>query len=81
MLDCGESLRPGEPNIAHMADIKNSDAGANGHVLGDNASADRSRIFNRHIPAVEIDHLCAQRTVSGIKRSLADNGCGFDSGQ
>jgi hypothetical protein len=50
-------------------------------VLGDDAAANRSRIFNRHVPAVEIDHLRAQLAVSGIKRSLANNGCGFDRGQ
>jgi hypothetical protein len=64
-----------------VADVKNADAGAHCHVLGDDAPANRSRILNRHVPAIEVDHLGAQFAVRGIKGSFANNGCGLDRGQ
>jgi hypothetical protein len=64
-----------------VANVENADASAHRHVFGDYAAANRSRILNRHVPAIEIDHLRAQLAVSGIKRSFANYGCGFDRGQ
>ena len=68
--------RPGaaEPNVAHMADVKDADAGADCHVLGDNATTDGRRIFDRHIPAVEFDHFGAQSAMHSVQRCLADYG-------
>ena len=81
MLDGSQRLRTGESNVAHVADVKNAHAGAHRHVLGNDSAANRSRVFNRHIPAVEIDHLRAQGAVSGVERGFANDGCGFDRGQ
>src|ERR1700692_4494442 len=61
-----------------MADVKNSNAGANRHVLGDNAATDRGWVFDGHIPAVEFHHLRSHLAMDGVQRGLADDRCGFD---
>src|SRR5215469_5005572 len=73
VFDSGERPWPGESDIAHVADVKNADPGAHCQVLGDNAG-----VLNRHIPAVELDHFCAQFSMNGVQRSLSGRGCGFD---
>ena len=63
---------PGQPDVAHVADVEDADAGAHGHVLGDDAAADGCGIFDRHVPAVEFDHLRAHLAMDGVQRSFAD---------
>ena len=53
-LHCVERLGPAQLNLAHVAHVKDADARAHGDVLGNQAG-----VFDRHIPAAEIDHLGA----------------------
>src|SRR5262249_54863740 len=76
VFDSGQRPWPGESDITHVADVKNAYTGAYGQVLGDNAG-----VLNRHIPAVELDHFCAQLAMNGVQRSLSHRGCGFDRRQ
>ena len=39
MLNSGERLRAGEPDVAHVADVEDADAGAHRHVLVDDSAA------------------------------------------
>src|SRR5438309_9538843 len=59
-----------------MANVEDASGSPHCHVLGDNPG-----ILNRHVPAIEIDHLRAQLSVSGIERGFADCGRGFDRRQ
>ena len=70
MLDGGECLAPGQANITHVTDVEDAHAGAHRIVLSDNAA--RRRIFDGHIPAIEIHHLRAHLAMDGVKRSLAN---------
>ena len=81
MLHGRKRFSSSEPNVSHVAYVKNADASAHCHVLSDNSAANRSGIFNRHVPAIEFDHLCAQLAVDRIERGFANGGCGFDRGQ
>ena len=72
--------RSGQADVAHVADVKDAHAGANGNVLGDNAT--RRRIFDRHVPAIELDHVGAHLAMNGVQRGLADGGrCRLNGGQ
>ena len=71
LLDGGQGFRAGEPDIAHVADVENADAGADCIVLGNDAA--HGGIFNRHLPAVEFDHLRAHLAMGVVERSLADD--------
>jgi hypothetical protein len=66
MLHGGQGFRTGQTDIAHVADVKNADASAHRHVLGDNAAPDRRRVFDRHIPAVKLHHLRAHLAMDGV---------------
>ncbi len=81
MLHGGQRLATSQADIAHVADVKNSDAGTHRQVLGDNAAPDRRRIFHRHVPAVKLNHLRAHLAMDGVQRGLADNWSRFDNGQ
>ncbi len=48
-------------------DIEDADAGAHGHVLGDEAG-----VLDGHVPAAEVDHLRAQAAVGGVECGLAE---------
>ena len=48
-LDGIECLGPAQLDFAHVADVEDADAGAHGHVLGNQAA----RVFHRHVPAAE----------------------------
>ena len=80
-----QRFTPGQTDIAHVADIEYSDAGAHGQVLIDDAATYRRGVFDRHIPTVELDHLRAHLAMDGIQRGFADfvagYGGGFDYGQ
>src|SRR4051794_16901582 len=74
MLYGRQGLRTGEPDVSHVADIKDAHSGADCHVLSDDSAAERGRIFNRHLPAIEFHHLCAHPAVEGVQRSFTDGG-------
>src|SRR5580704_2699757 len=80
MLNAGQRLRPLQPDVTHMRDVEYAHAGANRVVLGDNPA--RRRVFDRHIPAVEFDHLRAHLAMDGVERGLANGRRGrLNSGQ
>ena len=86
VLHGGHRFGPGQSDIAHVADVKNADAGAHRHVLGDNAAPDRRWVFHRHVPAVKLHHLRAHLAMDGVQRGLAhvfwdDGRSGLDNGQ
>src|SRR5262249_47425750 len=66
-----ERLLADDKDVAHVADVENSDAGAHGHVFGDEAG-----VFDRHVPSAEVDHLGAEAAVYGVERGLAQGGSG-----
>src|SRR6202521_4903018 len=68
------SPRGGNANVAHMANVKNSNAGANGFMLGDQPTG--GGILNRHITTAEMHHFCAQTAVHSIQRRFTKLGCG-----
>jgi hypothetical protein len=72
-LHSRERARTGEADVPHMADVEDADAPAHRHVLIDDAAADGSRIFDRHIPSVELDHFCAHLSMDSVQRGLAYN--------
>jgi hypothetical protein len=49
-----------------VADVEQTDAGADGQVFGDEAG-----VFNGHIPAAEVNHLGAKAAVQVIQGSFA----------
>ena len=80
VLNRSQRLRPLQANIAHVRDVEDANAGANCVVLGNNAA--RRRIFDRHIPAIEVDHLRAHLAMHGVERGLANGRRGrLNSGQ
>ena len=70
-LDGGQRARAAELDIAHVADVEQPYAGADRHVLGGDAG-----VFDRHIPAAEIDHLGAELPVDTIECGLAQGRSG-----
>jgi hypothetical protein len=62
VLHRGEGLGASQPNVAHMAYVKNSNSCTYGHVLGDYAG-----VLNRHVPAVELNHLRTQLAMNGVE--------------
>ena len=71
VLDGGQGSRTGDPDIAHVADVENANAGADGVVLCNDAA--HRRVFDRHLPAVEFDHLCTHLAMGVVESSLADD--------
>jgi len=65
-----QCLRACEANIAHVADVEDAHSGADNHMFGDDSAANGRRIFDGHIPAVELDHLRAHLAMDGIQRGL-----------
>ncbi len=68
VLDGRERLRSVDTNVTHVTHIENADAVAHREMLGDQAAM--LGIFDRHVPAVEVDHLGAHLAMNGIQ-------CGF----
>ena len=58
--------RAAELDVAHVADVKDADAGAHGHVLGGEAG-----VFDRHVPAAEVDHLGAELAMNRVECCFA----------
>ncbi len=61
-----ERARSAKLNIAHVRDIKQAYARADGHMLRDEAG-----VFDRHIPAAEVDHLGFVLAVPCVQSSRA----------
>ncbi len=57
-----------DANISHVADVENAHAGAYRLVFRNQSAA--WWIFDGHVPAAEIDHLCAQAAVQPVQRRL-----------
>jgi hypothetical protein len=72
VLNSWQGLPAGELDVAHVADIEDAGARPHCHVLVDDAAAQRSGIFNWHIPAVELHHPRAHLAVNGVQRSFSD---------
>ena len=68
-LDRSQRARAAELNIAHVADVKEPHAGADGHVLRGNAG-----VLDRHVPAAEIDHFGSELPVDTMERGFAQSG-------
>ena len=66
-LDSGERIAAGHLDLAHVADVEEADAGANGKVLVRDA-----RILHGHVPAAERHHAGAQRDMTRVQRRLAE---------
>src|SRR5208282_3645563 len=79
VLNCSQCLKTLQANIPHMRDIEDAYASANRIVLGNNAS--RGRVFDRHVPAIEFDHLRAHLAMNGVERGLAGWRGRLNSGQ
>ena len=69
VLDGGERAGAAELDFAHVADVEEADAGAHGHVLGNKAAAG-AWVFDRHVPAAEVDHFGFEGAMRGVE-------CGF----
>jgi hypothetical protein len=65
-LHGGERAGAAELDVAHVRDVEEADAGADGHVFGDEAG-----VFDGHVPAPEVDHLGAVRAMGCVERGLA----------
>ena len=61
---------------AHVADVKDADAGAYGYVFGDEPG-----VFDRHVPAAEVDHLRAELAMGGVQSGLTKSGDRCSAGQ
>ena len=64
MLYRRQGARSAKANIPHMAHVKNAHAEPHRQMLGDDAAR---RIFDRHLPAVEIDHLGAHPAMGSVE--------------
>jgi hypothetical protein len=73
VLHGGERAGATELDLAHMAHIEEADAGAHGHVLPDQSNAEAvagSGVFDRHVPAAEVDHFGLEGAVRGVECGL-----------
>src|SRR6185437_15300978 len=68
-LDQIERLTAANLDFAHVAHVEDSGTVADGFVLGKNAA-----VFERHVPAAEIDHLCAHAPVHMVQSCFTETG-------
>ena len=68
-------LRAGDADVAHVADVEDADAVADREVLLHQAAD--GGVLDRHVPAVEVDHLGAQLAMNGVQRGFAQRGDGL----
>ena len=73
-----QRLRPGEADVAHVADVEDAHAGAHRHVLGQDAAG--RGIFHRHVPAAKIHHLGAHLAMDRVERSFSQGRAGLSHG-
>src|ERR1035441_4978038 len=72
VLHGSEGAQASETDVSHVAYVKDSDARPDRHVLVDDATSDRCGVFDRHIPAVELDHLRAHLAMDSVQCRLAN---------
>jgi hypothetical protein len=51
LLEEGAAVAALDPDAAHVGEVEEADAGADGRMLVDDA-----RVLDGHLPAVEVDH-------------------------
>jgi hypothetical protein len=73
VIDQIEGLRPSQLDLTHMTDIEYTNGGANGVVLVEYAG-----ILDRHVPAAEIYHSCAQAPVHAVEGSALEDRRGLN---
>ena len=71
VLDGGQGAGAAELDLAHVAHVEEADAGAHGHVLRNEAAAG-AWIFDRHVPAAEVDHFRFEGAVRGVECGLLE---------
>src|SRR5581483_11682893 len=64
VLHGSERLRTMNPDVAHVAHVKDANRGANRHVLSNEAGG----ILHGHVPAIEVHHAGAQTTMKCVQR-------------
>src|SRR5690348_16465343 len=64
-----ERLTAANLDFAHVAHVEDSGTVADGIVLGKDAA-----VFERHVPAAEIDHFCAHAPVHMVQSCFAETG-------
>ena len=80
VLNGGKRAGPAKLDLAHVTHIKQPDAGAHRHMLGDQA-ATGTGIFNRHVPSAEVDHLGFKCAMGGVEGGLFQGrGDGYGGG-
>ena len=75
MLHGIERTGTAQLDVAHVTHVEETDAGADCHVLVDQAAGfaiEARRIFDGHVPSAEIDHFRAQSAMHAVERSLAE---------
>ncbi len=68
-LDERKGVGAGHLNLTHVADVEESRAGSNGHVLVGDAG-----VLDGHVPPGELDHASATGDVNRVKRRLTQFG-------
>jgi len=66
-LHRGQRVFAGEFELAHVADVEQAGARANGHVFVGDAG-----VFERHVPSAKGNHLGARRAVASVERRLLE---------
>jgi hypothetical protein len=69
VLNGGQRAGTAELNLAHVGDVKQTDGGADGEMLGEDACSGTG-VLDRHIPAAEVDHFGVVGAVSGVEGGL-----------
>ena len=67
-LDGGECVLAGDFELAHVRDVEQTGAVADGEMFLSDAG-----VFERHLPAAELHHLGARRDVAGMQRCLLEH--------
>jgi hypothetical protein len=67
-----ERIGAGDLDLAHVADVEQPGASADGHVLQDEA-----RVLDGHVPPAERHHAGSRRAVTSVERRLLERGDGF----
>ena len=67
VLDRGQRVGARDLDLPHVADVEQPGARAHGHVLVDDAG-----VFDRHVPAAELDHPGAEGAMPGVERGFLE---------
>ena len=72
VLDGRERLRSVDADVAHVTHVEDANAVAHSEMLSDQAAV--LGIFDRHVPAIKVDHLGAHLAMNGIQCSFTGRG-------